>query len=134
MKRLIAGYGIAAGLLLGGAMARADDTHVMPVEEAWNTAQRLYAEGRYGDAFGEFFSAAIRDHAQAQEIVGMMYLLGPEIYGPQVRHDKVEAQFWLEQASARDRPVAGYVLCMIRRTDLRQFAVRRAAEAACARG
>lgn len=134
MKRLIAGYAIAVGLLLGGAMARADDTYLMPVEEAWNTAQRLYAEGRYGDAFGEFFSAAIRDHAQAQEIVGMMYLLGPAIYGPQVRHDKVEAQFWLDQASARDRPVASYVLCMIRGADARQFAVRRAAEAACARG
>ena len=134
MKHLIVGYGVAAGLLIGSALARADDTHVMPVPEAWDIAQRLYAEGRYGEAFGEFFSAAIRDHAQAQEIVGMMVLLGPDIYGPQVRHDKVEAQFWLDLASAHGRPVAAYVLCMMRRAEVRQFAVRRAAEAACARG
>ena len=76
MKKILVGLLLASSL--GLASARADDTYFPPVENAWRDAQVQYAAGRYGEAFGNFYLAAIRNHAQAQEIVGMMYLLGPE--------------------------------------------------------
>lgn len=110
MKKEILSVLLCAGISV--APACADDTYIAPVDEAWRTAQAQYADGRFADAFGNFYWAAIRDHAQAQEIVGMMYLLGPETYGPAVRHDFAEAEFWLAEAARRGREVARHVLCM----------------------
>jgi hypothetical protein len=115
--------------------AHADDTHVASVEDAWQMAQSQYAEGRFADAFGNFYWAAIRDHAQAQEIVGMMLLLGPATYGPEVRREPREAEFWLVEAGRRGREVARHVLCMARRDPPREAAPSVAAAAgvrACA--
>lgn len=95
------------------APVRADDTYVAPVEEAWELAQAQYAQGRYAEAFGNFYWAAIRDHAQAQEIVGMTYLLGPRVYGPAIRADRAEAAFWLGEAGKRGREVGRHVQCAL---------------------
>jgi TPR repeat protein len=112
--------------------AHADDTRIASVDEAWQVAQSQYADGRFADAFGNFYWAAIRDHAQAQEIVGMMLLLGPASYGPDVRRDPREAEFWLAEAGSRGREVARHVLCMGRR-DAPRDAVASVAAAAGAR-
>ncbi len=109
MKREILALFLCAGL--SAAPACADDTYVAPVDEAWRIAQAQYDDGRFADAFGNFFWAAIRDHAQAQEIVGMMYLLGPKTYGPAVRQDLAEAEFWLAEAARRGREVARHIVC-----------------------
>lgn len=101
----------ALGALMIALPAHADDTHVAPVEEAWAVAQEQYSQGRYGDAFGNFYWAAIRNHAQAQEIVGMMYLLGPAVYGPAIRADRAEAAFWLGEAGKRGRDVGRHMHC-----------------------
>ncbi len=133
MKRLVPQllciFHVVAGV--AALPARADDTRVATVEEAWDVAHSQYDQGRFAEAFGNFFWAAIRDHAQAQEIVGLMYLLGPEIYGPGVRRDPQEAAFWLAEAGRRGREVARYVDCMSRRPAAPQ-AVRSAAVAQCA--
>jgi TPR repeat protein len=95
------------------APTRADDTYIAPVEDAVTLAQRQYAEGRFGEAFGNFYWAAIRDHAQAQEIVGIMYLLGPAVFGPAVRADRDESRFWLSEAAKRGRDVARNSRCAV---------------------
>lgn len=94
--------------------AKADDTYVAPVEDALELAQQQYAKGRYREAFGNFYWAAIRDDARAQEIVGLMYLVGRKVYGPSVRTDKSEADFWLGEAKRRGRNVERSVDCATR--------------------
>jgi hypothetical protein len=96
-----------------GAAAQADDTYVAPVEDAFDVAMKQYGEGRFVDAFGNFYWAAIRDHAQAQEMVGLMQLLGPQVYGPGVRTDREEARFWLAEAGKRGRSVAHNKQCAL---------------------
>ena len=131
MKRLLCGFLLSSSI--GLASARADETYIAPVEDAWRDAQVQYAEGRYKDAFGNFYWAAIRDHAQAQEIVGMMYLLGPETYGPGIRRDPGEAEFWLKAAGQGGREVADYVRCTMRRAPEQRDADWPAAARNCAR-
>lgn len=97
--------------------AWADDTYVAPVEDALELAQKQYARGRYGDAFGNFFWAAIRDDARAQEIVGLMYLLGQKVYGQAVRADRAQAQFWLAEAASLGRPSARSSQCALAQAD-----------------
>ena len=63
LRRILFAISLGAPL----APACADDTHVASVEDAWSAALVQYADGRYTEAFGNFFWAAIRDHAQAQE-------------------------------------------------------------------
>ena len=103
--------GLALCALTAFTPARADDTYIAPVEDAFDIAQKQYAAGRFGDAFGNFYWAAIRDHARAQEIVGIMYLLGPAVYGKAVRADREEAKFWLAEAGKRGRDVARHAQC-----------------------
>ncbi len=121
-----------ACLLLEAPTARADDTYVAPVHEAWREALVQYSEGRHAEAFANFFWAAIRDHAQAQEIVGMMYLLGPEFYGPGVRRDPQEAAFWLSEAGGRGRETARYMRCLMDPAGAREGSLRRVVRFACA--
>jgi len=102
--------------------ARADDTYVAPVEDAVELAQKQYARGRYGEAFGNFFWAAIRDDARAQEVVGLMYLLGQKVYGQAVRADRTEAQFWLAEAARRGRPSERSAQCALAQADKRVLA------------
>jgi hypothetical protein len=92
---------------------QADDTYVAPVEDAFSAAQRQYGEGRFVEAFGNFYWAAIRDHGQAQEMVGLMQLLGPQVYGPGVRADREEARFWLAEAGKRGRDVTRNTSCAL---------------------
>lgn len=112
--------------------ACADDTYVAPVEDALELAQKQYAGGRYGEAFGNFFWAAIRDDARAQEIVGLMYLLGHKVYGQAVRADRAEAQFWLAEAARRGRPSERSTRCALAQADKRVLAP--ALVMACVRG
>jgi TPR repeat protein len=96
-------------------MATADDTYVASIEESWNNAQKHYAKGQFQSAFSDFYWAAIRDHPQAQQMVGLMYLLGPEAFGPGVKRDRVEADFWMHTAQIHGADVNEYLRCAITR-------------------
>ncbi len=120
------GAPFAAGILAACACAcafagpaHADDTYVAPVEEALELAQKQYVKGRYGEAFGNFFWAAIREDARAEEIVGLMYLVGQKVYGPTVRADRVAAQFWLAEAARNGRQSARSAQCALAQADKR---------------
>jgi TPR repeat protein len=116
MQRSTAILVLAAALLLQTGPARADDTYVSSVEEAWANAVHDYARRDYRAAFGNFFWAAIRDHAQAQEMVGLMYLLGPQAFGTGVRMNRGEAAFWFDQARTHGSDVARHLHCVLART------------------
>lgn len=117
-KPLIAGL-LAAFACAYAGQVRVDDTYVAPVEDALDMAQKQYARGRYGEAFGNFYWAAIREDARAQEIVGLMYLLGQKVYGPAVRADHMQAQFWLAEAASQGRRSARSSNCALALADRR---------------
>jgi TPR repeat protein len=93
----------------------ADDTYVASLEESWANAQKNYAKGQYQSAFSDFYWAAIRDHPQSQQMVGLMYLLGTEAFGVGVKRDRVEAEFWLGQAQIHGIDVNAHLRCAITR-------------------
>lgn len=92
-----------------------DDTYVETVEDSIAKAEAAYAAGRFGEAYQFFYWAAIRDHARAQEMVGVMLLLGRDTYGPQVNADRGEAAFWLQQAASRGRDTAAHLAAALGR-------------------
>jgi TPR repeat protein len=94
-------------------VAMADDTYVGTVQEAWENGRIAYAEERYWEAYGYLFSAAMRDHAEAQEMVGMMKLHGQEMFGSQITRDRDEAIFWLSEAARRGRTASLRVVCAL---------------------
>lgn len=112
LAALLAAYACAS-------TAQADDTYVAPVEDAIQLAQKQYASGRYSEAFGNFFWAAIREDARSQEIVGLMYLLGQKVYGRAVRADRAQAQFWLDEAAKGGRTSARSSQCALTQADKR---------------
>lgn len=120
---------LALALSTAAPAAFADAVDATSPEGIFDHAQNLYAEGRYSDAFKDFLRAAVLEHPQAQEMVGMMSLLGSRFYGTQVAYDKDAAQFWLGEAGKRGRPAADYVACLIRSKDIRAIGAR----AACGR-
>jgi len=112
LAALLAAYACAGA-------AQADDTYVAPVEDAVQLAQKQYASGRYGEAFGNFFWAAIREDARSQEIVGLMYLLGQKVYGPSVRADRAQAHIWLDEAAKGGRTPVRSSQCALAQADKR---------------
>lgn len=81
---------------------------------AYETGLRHYDAGRYAEALAEFTKAAHAGHRRAQEVAGMMNLLGPRLYGDQVAEDRQAARRWLERAGAQGSDVAAL---MVRRID-----------------
>ena len=104
---------LALALSTAAPAAFADAVDATSPEGIFDHAQNLYAEGRYSDAFKDFLRAAVLEHPQAQEMVGMMSLLGSRFYGTQVAYDKDAAQFWLGEtyfARGQYKPAAGAFL------------------------
>jgi hypothetical protein len=108
---------LAAALLCGShlSLAVADDTYVASVEESLANARKHYARGDFRAAFNNFYWAAIRDQPQAQQMVGLMYLLGPEAFGTNVKRDRDEAAFWMNQAQEHGIDVNEHLRCAITR-------------------
>ena len=90
-----------------------DDTHVGTVAESWEAGMTQYARGNYWQAYGHLFAAAMRDHAEAQEVIGLMRLYGPELYGQEIARDRDEATFWLGEAARQGREAALHVHCAL---------------------
>jgi hypothetical protein len=97
------------------SLAVADDTYVASVEESLANARKHYARGNFRAAFNDFYWAAIRDQPQAQQMVGLMYLLGPEAFGTDVKRDRDEATFWMTQAQSHGIDVNEHLRCAITR-------------------
>ncbi|MFN0160583.1 MAG: hypothetical protein ACKVQQ_05085 [Burkholderiales bacterium] len=112
---------LSACLILAAALAasvsRADDTWLPPVSESVARADDLYGGGAYAQAYAEYFAAAIRGHARAQEVIGMMLLLGPEMYGPDIERNRESALRWLEEAARAGRDVSWHVALAIKQRD-----------------
>lgn len=119
IRHLIAAAGAALAFIATtpaqAAAPLADDTFVETVGDSVVRAEAAYAVGRFDEAYQYFYWAAIRDHAFAQEMVGMMLLLGRDTFGPGVAADREGAAFWLAQAASRGRATAAHLAAALER-------------------
>lgn len=77
--------------------------------ETFDRALEAYEQSNYLVARQLLERAAASDHALAQEMLGMMYLYGPALYGDRLQQDRARALHWLAQAAGNGREVAKYM-------------------------
>jgi len=68
-------------------------------------ASRLFEEGKYAEAFNEYYELAKRGSVSAQTVVGWLYYKGQG-----VTQDRESAQAWLEKAADSGSAVALFYL------------------------
>ena len=76
--------------------------------------KRAYESGNYAAAHRTLLLAAGSGDAEAQELVGLMYAFGTELY-PGVPRNEVASRQWLDRAARSGRPAARYLYCGIAR-------------------
>jgi TPR repeat protein len=64
----------------------------------------------YMNTILEYRRAAQAGNRAAQEMLGLMYLYGSQLYGEGVAKDMAEAEYWLERAAAQDSVLARQLL------------------------
>lgn len=72
-----------------------------------------YEKSRYADAIAEFRRAAAAGNSRAEEILGFMFLHGPDLYGADVPADRDEAVRWFARAAKDGREVSQYMHCVL---------------------
>jgi TPR repeat protein len=72
--------------------------------------RRVPAREAYMNTIDEYRRAAEAGNRSAQEMLGLMYLYGSQLYGEGVIRDLREATRWLELAAAQDSVLARQLL------------------------
>lgn len=81
--------------------------------EPFERGIKAYDDSEYQDAMTQFRLAADGGNARAQEILGFMYLHGPNLYGAALPHDRDQAIYWFGFAARGGREVAEHMLCVL---------------------
>jgi TPR repeat protein len=105
MTRTLAIFLFSAAVLLPAA-AYAESTAAGTYEEGLV----LYEDSRYSDAISALSIAAEEGDVRAQQLLGMMYLYGEQLYGSAVPRDLGLARSWLYRAEAQGSQVARFAL------------------------
>jgi TPR repeat protein len=85
--------------------------------EAADEAMAAYEQGNYVEAEVRLLRAARAGDAQAQEMLGFMYAIGPTLY-PGVPRNLIAATLWFDRAARSGRPVARYMHCALARLEV----------------
>jgi TPR repeat protein len=81
-------------------------------------AMLAYQQGHYAITRAKLIPIAEKGDARAQEILGLMYALGPRVFPGVPRHMR-SAALWLDRAARNGRPTARYMYCALARTEFR---------------
>ncbi len=73
----------------------------VPVDETFDAGMEAYQSCHYADALTLLTLAAHRGHRRAQEVAGLMNLLGASLYGSAVGTDRGAAMRWLQRAASQ---------------------------------
>ena len=68
-------------------------------DQAFELALEAQSHRDYAEMLQWLRSAAERDHRAAQEMLGVVLLQGPALFGPQVARDPCAARDWLVRAA-----------------------------------
>ena len=97
--------------------------HVVPAvadggSADYAAALTAYEGGSYGRTLELLSRAAAAGHLRAQEMLAMMYLHGPRLYGAEVPQDCAEARHWFVCAAQSGSDTAALMARLLMRTGL----------------
>ena len=109
---------LAGALCLAAALSAAQPqgAHVvLHAEQRFQLALEAQAARDYRAMLDELRQAALEDNAEAQEMLGMVLLAGPTLYGSEVKADRCEARRWMLRAASQGRDTARVQLTFLNR-------------------
>ena len=83
--------------------------------DPWEQALAAYEIGDYRDAVSWLSVAGENNDVRAQQMLGMMYVYGEQLYGTAVPQDIGLGQAWLYRAEAQGSDVARFMLVRLDR-------------------
>jgi TPR repeat protein len=109
---------LASGLCVAAALCAAQPPGpgvVLHAQQRFQLALEAQTARDYRTMLGELRQAAEEGSAEAQEMLGMVLLAGPTLYGPAVRADRCEARGWMLRAASQGSDTARTQLIFLNR-------------------
>lgn len=109
---------LSAALLLAAALCAAsplDAGTQLQAEQRFQLALEAQAARDYRSMLEELRQAANEGHAEAQEMLGMVLMTGPTLYGTAVKADRCEAGMWMRRAAVQGSETAKVQLTFLNR-------------------
>ncbi|MDP9933283.1 sel1 repeat family protein [Variovorax paradoxus] len=109
---------LAGALCLAAALSAAqppDANVLLHAEQRFQLALEAQAARDYRAMLEELRRAAAEDNAEAQEMLGMVLLAGPTLYGTAVKADRCEARRWMLRAASQGSDTAKVQLTFLNR-------------------
>ena len=109
---------LAGALCLVAALsaARPPGTDVvLHADQRFQLALEAQAARDYPTMLQELRQAALEDNAEAQEMLGMVLLAGPALYGAAIKADRCEARRWMLRAASQGSDTARVQLTFLNR-------------------
>lgn len=109
---------LSGALCLVAAIAAAKpfDANVdLQTEQRYQLALEAQAARDYRTMLVQLRQAATEGHPEAQEMLGMVLLTGPTLYGSAVKADRCEARTWMLRAAGQGSETARVQLAFLNR-------------------
>ncbi|MGJ7609147.1 sel1 repeat family protein [Variovorax sp. LT1R20] len=103
---------LAAALAAAGPPDRSLELHAA---QRFQLALEAQTARDYRTMLDQLREAAMQGDAEAQEMLGMVLLTGPVLYGMSVRADRCEARQWMRQAAMQGSETAKVQLTFLNR-------------------
>ncbi|KQW63492.1 sel1 repeat family protein [Variovorax sp. Root411] len=105
-------------LLLVAALSAAHPSDAgveLQAEQRFQLALEAQADRDYRSMLEQLRQAATEGHAEAQEMLGMVLMTGPTLYGAAVKADRCEAGAWMRRAAMQGSETAKVQLTFLNR-------------------
>ncbi|WP_395316875.1 sel1 repeat family protein [Variovorax sp. UC74_104] len=109
---------LAGALLLVAAISAARPSGAeldLQAEQRFQLALEAQAARDYRAMLDHLRQAAVEGHAEAQEMLGMVLMTGPALYGTAVKADRCEAGEWMRRAAVQGSETAKVQLTFLNR-------------------
>ncbi len=109
---------LSGALCVAAALCAAQPTDAstrLHAEQRFQLALEAQSDRDYATMLDMLRQAADEGHAQAQEMLGMVLLTGPTLYGAAVKADRCEARAWMRRAAAQGSESARAQLVFLNR-------------------
>ena len=113
-----ASWTLAVSLPCAAALSAAgppDAGVVLHAEQRFQLALEAQAARDYRSMLEQLRQAAAEDNAEAQEMLGMVLLAGPTLYGSAIKADRCEARQWMLRAASQGSDTARIQLAFLNR-------------------
>ncbi len=109
---------LSGALMLAAAISAARPSGADPdlhAEQRFQLALEAQAARDYRAMLQHLRDAATDGHAEAQEMLGMVLMTGPALYGSAVKADRCEAGEWMRRAAVQGSETAKVQLSFLNR-------------------